>query len=69
MADAGADIICAHLGFTEGGLLGIKKVKTLQASVEITNEIFERASSVNKEIIKVVYAGPAQTRFRCKIFI
>ena len=61
MAEAGADIICAHLGFTEGGLLGVKKVKSLQTAVEIVNDIFSKVISINKDIIRVIYAGPVQT--------
>lgn len=61
MADAGADVICAHLGFTEGGLLGVKKVKSLETAVKYINEIFSEVNSINKDVIRVIYGGPVQT--------
>ena len=39
MVEAGADVICAHLGFTKGGILGAKKILSLEASVKLSNEI------------------------------
>lgn len=32
MIEAGADVICVHLGLTGGGLLGAKKVLSLEAA-------------------------------------
>ena len=37
MFDAGADLLCIHLGLTKGGELGAKKVLSLVASRDLIN--------------------------------
>lgn len=61
MIDAGADVICAHLGFTKGGILGAKKMLSLEAAVEFANEVFEECDKSGKEIIKTIYGGPVSS--------
>ena len=61
MAQAGADIICAHFGLTSGGYLGAQKVLTLERVRCAAQEIFEAAEQVNTNIIRVVYGGPIKT--------
>lgn len=61
MAAAGADVICAHLGLTKGGFLGAKKYISINEARKISNEIFEACDEVNARIIKMIYAGPANT--------
>lgn len=58
MANVGADIICSHLGLTQGGILGAKKVISLKRSVEKTEAIFEEINKINSNIIKMIYGGP-----------
>lgn len=61
MADAGADIICAHFGLTYGGYLGPKKALTLEKARQTAEEIFESANSVNPNVVKMIYGGPIKT--------
>lgn len=61
MAEAGADIICAHFGLTYGGYLGPKKALTLEKARQTAEKIFEAAERVNPNIIKMIYGGPIKT--------
>ncbi|PKM49902.1 MAG: AraC family transcriptional regulator [Firmicutes bacterium HGW-Firmicutes-7] len=58
MVQAGADIICSHLGFTKGGILSGKTPFTLEAAAQITREIFTVCDEMNPQIIKMIYGGP-----------
>lgn len=58
MLDAGADIICVHLGLTEGGSLGAKKILPLQAAKQFAKTIFKRCNQLNPNVIKMIYGGP-----------
>lgn len=58
MAEAGADIICSHLGFTKGGILSGKTPLTLEAAAEISRNIFSVCDEINSDIIKMIYGGP-----------
>lgn len=58
MAEAGADIICAHFGLTYGGYLGPKKALTLEQARQTAEGIFDAAESVNPNVIKMIYGGP-----------
>ncbi|MCE5170100.1 phosphoenolpyruvate hydrolase family protein [Paenibacillus profundus] len=61
MAAAGADIICAHLGFTKGGILGAKKVLSLKAAAEMARDIFRACDEINPDVLKMIYGGPVNT--------
>ncbi len=62
MTEAGADIICAHLGFTKGGLLGAKKVLTLFESAKIAQKIFNASDVISdSDTIKMIYGGAVYT--------
>ena len=61
MTEAGADIICAHLGLTKGGFLGAKKYISINDAMKISDEIFDACDSVRDDVIKMIYAGPANT--------
>lgn len=61
MAQAGADVICAHLGLTKGGYLGAKRYMSIEQARIMTNQIFEACDEVNPNAIKMIYAGPANT--------
>lgn len=61
MLDAGADIICAHLGFTAGGMLGAKKVLSLEAAKDKAQRIFEVCNKIRPDVIKMIYGGPVKT--------
>ena len=61
MIDAGADVICAHLGFTAGGLLGAKKVLSLEVAKVNADKIFNKCNELNPDVIKLIYGGPVKT--------
>ena len=61
MTEAVADIICAHLGLTKGGFLGAKKYISINDARKISDEIFDACDSVRDDVIKMIYAGPANT--------
>lgn len=61
MAAAGADVICAHLGFTKGGVLGAAKVLSLKAAADLAAQIFQVSDKINPNVIKMIYGGPVNT--------
>ena len=61
MIKAGADIICVHLGLTKGGYLGAKKQISIDEARIIADNIFQVCEKMNPKIIRMVYAGPANT--------
>jgi predicted TIM-barrel enzyme len=61
MLRAGADIICAHLGFTAGGMLGAKKVLSLEAAKHKVKNIFAVCNEIRPDVIKMIYGGPVKT--------
>jgi predicted TIM-barrel enzyme len=58
MAEAGADILVAHMGLTTAGSIGAKTAKTLEQSVPIIDAIVEAARKVRSEIIILCHGGP-----------
>jgi len=58
MAEAGADILVAHMGLTTAGSIGAKTAKTLQQCVPLINDIVEAARKVRSEIIILCHGGP-----------
>lgn len=62
MVDAGADVICVHLGLTKGGDLGASKVLSLSKSKELVNNIFNLVKKKTTSILKMVYGGPIQNK-------
>lgn len=61
MIEAGADTICVHLGLTEGGLLGAKKVFSLESVKSKMEKIFKLCNELNPNVIKLIYGGPVKT--------
>jgi hypothetical protein len=61
MIDAGADVICVHLGLTKGGFLGAKKSISLYDAQRLSENIFKVCKARNKNIIRMIYSGPAST--------
>ena len=59
MVDAGADVICVHLGFTRGGTLGVKSYLPLEDAANRTQKIFDIIRG--SDVIKLVYGGPVKT--------
>mmetsp|Transcript_41056 Transcript_41056/g.60252 ORF Transcript_41056/g.60252 Transcript_41056/m.60252 type:complete len:725 (+) Transcript_41056:13-2187(+) len=58
MANAGADIIVAHMGLTTGGSIGSGDSMTLDEAVTIIQSIADAASSVNPDVIVLCHGGP-----------
>lgn len=61
MINSGADVICVHLGLTGGGLLGAKKVFSLEAAKIKARKIFDKCNELNPNVIKLIYGGPVKT--------
>ncbi|MBR0373414.1 MAG: phosphoenolpyruvate hydrolase family protein [Mogibacterium sp.] len=61
MLDAGADVICVHLGVTKGGFMGARKSISLDEARRIVDRLFAICAEVRPEAIRMVYAGPANT--------
>ena len=58
MADAGADVVVAHMGLTTKGSIGASTALTLEESPEAVQAICDAAKSVNPEIIVLCHGGP-----------
>jgi predicted TIM-barrel enzyme len=58
MAQAGADILVAHMGLTTSGTIGAKTAKTLEACVPLIGEIVEAARKVRSDVIVLCHGGP-----------
>lgn len=58
MAEAGADIIVAHMGLTAKGTIGAKTTKTLDDCVPIIKDIIAAARKVNPDVLVICHGGP-----------
>ncbi|MBS3649701.1 phosphoenolpyruvate hydrolase family protein [Pseudaminobacter sp. 19-2017] len=58
MAEAGADIIVAHMGVTTGGTIGATSAKCLDDCVSEIEAIARAARSVRKDVILLCHGGP-----------
>jgi predicted TIM-barrel enzyme len=58
MAEAGADILVAHMGLTTSGSIGAHTSKTLDECVPLIDAITETARSVRDDIILLCHGGP-----------
>jgi len=61
MLQAGADVICVHLGLTKGGFLGAKKYLSIEDARRITDRVFKICQEERPGVIKMIYSGPANT--------
>ena len=62
MAEAGADVIIAHVGTTVGGSIGVvDATMTLPEAAKRTQMIIDAASTVRKDIIFLSHGGPINT--------
>lgn len=61
MLDAGTDILCVHLGLTQGGVLGAAKALSLVASKDRIEAIYALCDQQRPEVIKMLYGGPVKT--------
>ncbi len=58
MAEAGADIVVAHLGVTTGGATGAVSAMSLADCVPVIDAIAEAAMAVRRDIIVLCHGGP-----------
>ena len=58
MAQAGADIIVAHMGVTTGGAIGATSATSLEDCVPVIDAIAEAALSVRSDVIVLCHGGP-----------
>ena len=58
MAEAGADILVAHMGLTTKGSIGAETALTLDDCCEKIREIIKAGREVNPEIMVICHGGP-----------
>ncbi|MBD3184622.1 phosphoenolpyruvate hydrolase family protein [Candidatus Poribacteria bacterium] len=58
MAEAGADILVAHMGLTTKGSIGAKTALTLEEAPEKVQAIHDAAKEVNPDIMVICHGGP-----------
>ncbi len=58
MAEAGADIVVAHMGLTTKGAIGATTSLTLDESTDRVQAISDAARAINSEIIVLCHGGP-----------
>ena len=58
MADAGADVLVAHVGLTTKGTIGAQTALTLEESVDQVQRIHDAGKSVNPDILVICHGGP-----------
>ena len=58
MAEAGADIVVAHLGLTTKGSIGATTAVTLENAPAKVQQIADAAKSVNPDVIVLCHGGP-----------
>lgn len=58
MAEAGADILVAHMGLTTKGTIGAKTALTLDDCVEKIEAIIKAGREVNPDILVICHGGP-----------
>lgn len=58
MAEAGADILVAHMGLTTSGTIGARTAKTLDECVAQVQAIADAGHAINPEVIVLCHGGP-----------
>lgn len=58
MAEAGADIVVAHMGLTTKGAIGASTALSLEEAAAKVQKICDSAKSVNPDIIVLCHGGP-----------
>ena len=58
MAEAGADVLVAHMGLTTKGSIGAETALTLEKSAERIQEIHDAAKKINPDVIILCHGGP-----------
>ncbi|MDQ1913455.1 phosphoenolpyruvate hydrolase family protein [Paenibacillus sp. GD4] len=58
MAEAGADILVAHVGLTTKGSIGAHTALTLDEAAELVQRIHDAGKAVNPDVIVLCHGGP-----------
>jgi len=58
MADAGADVLVAHMGLTTKGTIGAKTSLTLKTAAHRVQAIRDAGVSVNPDVLVICHGGP-----------
>lgn len=58
MADAGADIVVAHMGLTVAGMIGAETAVTLDDAVGRVKAIYDAAKGTRDDVIVLCHGGP-----------
>jgi predicted TIM-barrel enzyme len=58
MAEAGADVVGAHVGLTGGGLIGAEQTPSLEQACETTQRMVESAVGARADVLVVAHGGP-----------
>lgn len=58
MAEAGADILVAHMGLTTKGSIGANTAKTLDECIPLIKSIIDAGRKVNPNIMVICHGGP-----------
>ena len=58
MAEAGADVLVAHMGLTTKGTIGARTAKTLEESVAEIQAIHDAARRVREDVLVICHGGP-----------
>jgi predicted TIM-barrel enzyme len=61
MANAGADIIVAHMGLTTSGSIGARTAMTLQEAARRVQLLADAARSVRPDVLCICHGGPIAT--------
>ena len=61
LAEAGADIVVAHMGLTTGGAIGAETALTLDGCVERIDAIAEASRRIRSDILILCHGGPIAT--------
>jgi predicted TIM-barrel enzyme len=58
MAEAGADVLVAHMGLTVSGTVGARVAISLDEAVERTQRIYDAGKKANPDVIVLCHGGP-----------
>lgn len=58
LAEAGADVIVAHMGLTTSGTIGARTAKSLEGCVGEVGAILDAARSVREDVFVLCHGGP-----------
>ena len=67
LAEAGADIVVAHMGLTTKGSIGAKTARTLDDCVREVTAIAEAGKAVRDDLLVLCHGGPIAIAGRCPV--